>query len=80
MNHLKTFENFQSINESQKLFIQDGQDKDIRKKFPNYDREKSEIIAEAGLDKGKTFYGSFLVKIGKHYYRFEDGEYIKQIK
>ena len=62
------------------MFIQTGQDKDIRKKFPNYNRKQSDIIFEGGLDKGTTFYGSFLVEIDNHVYKFEDGEYIKQIK
>ena len=75
MEHLKTFEKF-----GQKLDIQSGQDNDIRKKFPNYDKDSSEIIAEGGNDTGKTFHGSFLVRIGKHYYKFEDGEFVKQVK
>jgi hypothetical protein len=63
------------------LKITDGQDKDIRKQFPDYNRDKSYVEAEAGLDKGTTFYGAFLVKIhGKGWYKFEDGELIKKVK
>ena len=68
------------INES-KLHIQDGQDKIIKKEFPEYDRSKSEVIAEGGSDTGETFSGSFLVKIhGKGVYKFEDGKLIKKVK
>lgn len=68
------------INES-KLHIQDGQDNDIKKEFPDYDRSKSEIISEGGNDNGETFRGSFLVNIhGKGVYKFEDGKLIKKVK
>ena len=77
----KYLEFINEIKSDGKLFIQDGQDKDIRKEFPDYDREKSEISAEAGNDTGKTFYGSFLVYIyRKGYYKFEDGKLIKKVK
>jgi hypothetical protein len=79
MKHLKSY------NEStgQKLFIQQGQHNIIDKKFPGYDRERSEIWAEAGNDNGETFRGAFVVQIrGKHagIYRFEDGKFDKKIK
>ena len=55
------------------MFIQDGQHKIICAKFPNYNREKSYIIAEAGLDKGTTFMGAFIVKVyRKGIHRFEN--------
>lgn len=71
---------YNKYNESTKMTIQPGQDKDIRKAFPNYDKENSEIIAEGGNDNGETFRGSFLVKIGKSVYRFDDGKFIKKVK
>ena len=61
--------------------ITNGQHEDIKKVFPSYNREKSYVIAEAGLDKGTTFYGAFIVKIYyKGTYRFEDGKLEKKVK
>lgn len=63
------------------LKITDGQDKVIKKEFPEYNREKSHIEAEGGNDTGETFKGDFLVKIfGKGYYKFSDGKLIKKVK
>ena len=62
------------------MFIQNGQDQDIRKVFPNYDREKSHVVFEFGLDKKTTFYGDFIVKIYRQgRYRFSDGKMVKKI-
>jgi hypothetical protein len=56
---------------------QQGQINDIRKHFPM--AKNIEIIAEAGLDRGNTFYGAFLAKVDGQHYKFEDGELIKKI-
>jgi len=67
------------VNE-QKLHIQNGQDNIIKKEFPDYNRSKSEILAEAGNDNGNTFSGNFLVKIyNKGVYRFDNGKLVKVI-
>lgn len=70
------------VNEKKKsgMNIQAGQDKDIKKKFPNYDKETSSIVAEGGNDNGETFRGSFLVQIGKSTYKFKDGEFVNKVK
>lgn len=61
--------------------ITNGQDKDIRKFMPDYNKEKSSVIAEAGNDNGDTFKGSFLVKIyRKGVFRFTDSKMTKKIK
>lgn len=56
---------------------QQGQINDIKKSIPT--AKNIEIIAEGGVDKGKTFYGAFLAKVDEKYYKFEDGELIKEI-
>jgi hypothetical protein len=38
------------------------------------------IVCEAGSDNGSTFNGAFLAKIGRTYYRINNGELIKVIK
>lgn len=78
MKHLRTFEGV-----GQKIGIQPGQHKIINKVFPGYNREKSEILAEAGNDTGETFLGAFLVQIGGKnggVYRFDDGKLVKKVK
>lgn len=63
-----------------KLKITEGQHQDILKSFPDYNREKSEVLAEGGLDKGTTFMGDFLVRIfRKGHYKFSDGKLIKKV-
>jgi hypothetical protein len=63
------------------LHIQKGQNEDILKYFPAYNKEESTIIAEGGCDNGKTFLGRFLVKIyRKGVYRFDDGKLTKKVK
>ncbi len=56
---------------------QQGQINDIKKSIPT--AKNIEIIAEGGLDKGNTFYGSFLAKVDGKYYKFEDGKLIKEV-
>lgn len=64
-----------------KMNIQTGQNKNIKQYFPDYNLNKSQIIAEGGCDNGETFFGSFLVKIYRRgVYRFNDGKLIKKIK
>jgi hypothetical protein len=60
--------------------IQTGQNKDIQKVFPTYNREKSHIVAEGGNDNNDTFKGEFLVKIYKNgVYKFSNGILIKKV-
>ncbi len=60
--------------------ITDGQHNDIIKRFADYNKDKSSIIAEGGNDNGQTFNGTFLVKIyRKGTYKFKDGILIKKI-
>jgi hypothetical protein len=53
----------------------------ILKKYGLYNEEKSHIIAEAGVDRVTTFYGSWMAnnKGSKKYFRFENEELIKTI-
>ena len=63
--------------------VQEGQKKLIKSKLPDVNISKCSIVAEGGNDNGKTFYGSFMVKVsigaGDEYYRFDDGE-VKKIQ
>lgn len=71
----------ENVNESKKIGITSGQDKDIKKSFPDYDKEKSHIVSEGGNDNGETFKGSFLVQIHKKgVYKFTDGKLDKKVK
>lgn len=59
-----------------KMHITDGQDEAIRLSLDNYDRERSDIIAEGGSDTewdGKKYYiGSFVAHVWrKGRYRFD---------
>ena len=45
----------------------------------NVSSQNVEIIVEAGLDKGKTFYGTFMAKVNNKHYTITDGELIKTI-
>ncbi|WCK57341.1 hypothetical protein PP175_29565 (plasmid) [Aneurinibacillus sp. Ricciae_BoGa-3] len=63
------------------MFVTTGQYKDITKVFQSVNRDDCSVIAEGGSDNGKTFSGSFLVKIKrKGVYRFEDGNLLKKVR
>ncbi len=52
---------------------QAGQIKDLKKNKVDIQNKTVSIIAEAGLDKGTTFMGAFLAKVGSKHYKIEDG-------
>ena len=53
----------------------------INKYFPNVSADDIKIIAEGGSEKSPTeFNGSFLVKIGRNFYRFDNDKMTKKVK
>lgn len=57
---------------------QQGQISDINRNIKNVNADNIEIIAEGGSDNGKTFNGTFIAKIGKNKFKFENGKMIKK--
>jgi hypothetical protein len=57
---------------------QQGQISDINKNIKNVNADNIEIIAEGGSDNGETFNGTFIARIGKNKFKFEDGKITKR--
>ena len=61
------------------MYIQKGQLNTVQKVFPHVTAKDCDIICEAGNDNREKFNGTFLVKVGKKHYRFDDNVLTKTI-
>ena len=66
-----------SKKEIKEMWLQPGQEADIRNALGNVDLSKAKVVAEAGSDGKTTFNGEFLVAIGNKAYKFQNGKLVK---
>jgi hypothetical protein len=59
--------------------IQNGQFNAVKKIAPEITKQDCNVICETGSDDGVKFNGTFLVKISKRYFRFDDMKLTKSI-